>query len=588
MSTALVKQEIERFLASSEPEVLCVRGKWGTGKTYNWKTIAKASKLKDGGVALNTYAYISLFGVNSLGDIKMQIVQATVPRSSIGEPNPSNRWIALWDKMETTVKKTVTWGVSALGKNQFEAAMAAMSVTIERQIICIDDLERKGSGISTADVLGLISYFKEEKQCKVAILLNDEMLVEDDKRAFASYLEKVVDVNLLFAPTAKESAAIAIRGTDTTSERVRENCVALGIENVRVISKILRLVRLIEPMLKDYEPRVFEGVVDSLVLFGWSHHEPKIAPSLDFLYKYGRIGWDDKLEKTFTEQETGWRNMIDPYPFHHIDEFDQELIKGVSSGYFEPDAVTRHSAELHSSIKASKAMAEWQEAWDHWRYSFRSTTDEVIAYMAATFERHIQFMTNDHLNSLYDLCKRMKRDDKAQELLDFFMKANENNREAFNAFHAHYHGENFHADLKAALAKSYDGTKAKRGLEELLIKFSEGWDSDVIAELDQYSSEDMEKVFMAYEGDELKQRIMGISDLRRIGSADPARPLLIQKFNDAMRRIGKTSDINAERVERTWGVKDEPTEEDAPAAKPKRGRAKSVVLAAKGLPAKDS
>ena len=35
MSTALVEKEIERFLASPEPEVLCLRGKWGVGKTYS-------------------------------------------------------------------------------------------------------------------------------------------------------------------------------------------------------------------------------------------------------------------------------------------------------------------------------------------------------------------------------------------------------------------------------------------------------------------------------------------------------------------------------------------------------------------------
>ena len=31
MSTALVEKEIERFLASAEPEVLCMQGKWGVG-----------------------------------------------------------------------------------------------------------------------------------------------------------------------------------------------------------------------------------------------------------------------------------------------------------------------------------------------------------------------------------------------------------------------------------------------------------------------------------------------------------------------------------------------------------------------------
>lgn len=564
MSTGLVRQEIERFLASPYPEVLCVRGKWGTGKTFNWKTIAKAAKMKEGGIALSTYAYVSLFGVNSLADVKMQIVQATVPREAIGEPDTRHRWLALYDTFESGAKKAAMKAVSFLGKNQFEAAMSAMAATISRQIICIDDLERKGAGLSTADVLGLISYFREERQCKIAILLNDEVLEGDEKNAFSSYLEKVVDVSLLFAPGATESAAIAIRGTDPTSERVRENCVALGIENVRVISKIQRLVQRIEPMLKDYEPGVLEGVVDSLVLFGWSYHEPKIAPSLDFLHKYSRIAWDDKVEKTFSPQEAAWRKLLDYYPFHRVGQFDQELINGVSCGYFEGDAVTRHSAELHLSIKASKAMVEWEEAWDRWRYSFRSTADEVIAYMMRAFERNIHFMTMDDLNGLYELCKQLKRDNDAEELLGLYTKAHEKNREAFNTFHSVYHGNNLHPDLKAAFAKHYEGTKVTRGLEELLIRFGERWDPDVVAELDQYSSEDMEKVFMSYEGDELKRRITAISELRRIISAEPARPSLIQKFNDALRRIGKTSDINALRVERTWGVKEEVPEEGPP------------------------
>lgn len=568
MSTALVKQEIERFLASAEPEVLCVRGKWGTGKTYNWKTVAKAAKLKNGGVALNTYAYVSLFGVNSLAEVKMQIVQSTVPRKAIGEPDTTNRWLALYDTMESAGKKVAMKAVGFLGKNQFEAAMTAMSATISRQIICVDDLERKGAGLSTADVLGLISYFREEKQCKITILLNDEVLDGDERKAFASYLEKVVDVNLLFAPTAEESAAIAIRDTDAASERVRENCVALGIENVRVISKIMRLVRLIEPMLKDYEPGVFEGVVNSLVLFGWSHHEPKIAPSLEFLHKYSRIGWDSKVEKTFSAQEIGWKKLLDDYPFHRVGEFDQELIKGVASGYFEPDSVTKHSLELHLSIKESKAMAEWREAWDQWRYSFRSTADEVTDFMMETFQRNIQFMTAGDLNGLYDLCKRLKLESKAQKLLEFFTKAHEKNREAFNIFDTYNHGRDFHPELKTALTNYFDGTKLKRELDELLISFGERWDSDVVAELDQYSSDDMEQVFLTYEGDELKRRITPMAELRRTISADPARPSLIKKFNDALRRIGKTSDINAQRVENVWGVTDEQPQDDGQDVKP--------------------
>jgi hypothetical protein len=36
MSTVLIAAEIRRFLASDVPEVLCVSGMWGVGKTFTW------------------------------------------------------------------------------------------------------------------------------------------------------------------------------------------------------------------------------------------------------------------------------------------------------------------------------------------------------------------------------------------------------------------------------------------------------------------------------------------------------------------------------------------------------------------------
>ncbi len=36
MSIELVKAEIAKFLADADPMVLCIRGRWGVGKTYAW------------------------------------------------------------------------------------------------------------------------------------------------------------------------------------------------------------------------------------------------------------------------------------------------------------------------------------------------------------------------------------------------------------------------------------------------------------------------------------------------------------------------------------------------------------------------
>ena len=45
-------------------------------------------------------------------------------------------------------------------------------------IICMDDLERRGKNLSPKDVMGLISHLKEQKKCKVVLILNDEKLEE--------------------------------------------------------------------------------------------------------------------------------------------------------------------------------------------------------------------------------------------------------------------------------------------------------------------------------------------------------------------------------------------------------------------------
>ena len=58
----MLRKEIIRFLKDPTPEVLCIRGKWGVGKTYTWESLLKEVG-KD--VALQSYSYVSLFGLDT-------------------------------------------------------------------------------------------------------------------------------------------------------------------------------------------------------------------------------------------------------------------------------------------------------------------------------------------------------------------------------------------------------------------------------------------------------------------------------------------------------------------------------------------
>ena len=182
MSTKLVKEEILRFLSSSNEELLCIRGKWGTGKTWTWRDMLEVHRDK---IKLKKYAYVSLFGLNSLAQVRTQVFQNTIDTKHIGKE------VSLED-IEASAKAGWRWlkkGVAlahklGAGNDDMETALSLLALSARNQIICIDDLERKGKDLDMPDVLGYASHLKEERKCKVVLLLNEERLDDGNKVAF--------------------------------------------------------------------------------------------------------------------------------------------------------------------------------------------------------------------------------------------------------------------------------------------------------------------------------------------------------------------------------------------------------------------
>ena len=286
MSVKLVKEEIAKFLARRDAEVLCVRGRWGVGKTFAWSIgLEAAHQAKT--IQLPRYSYVSLFGVNSLDELKFAIFENVITLSNGGvvkaDVNTLDAFVSSkvgsWRKL-AKLAQSVPVVRNLIGG---DATSLVSFMTIRDQIVCIDDLERRGQKLDVGDVLGLISYLREQRACKVVFILNDEKLDDNAKKAFGTNLEKVVDVSLVYQPSATKSAKIAISETDDISKLITEKCIALGITNIRVIRRIVRSVRAIEPMLGEFDPEVFKTVIASIALFCWSHDQPEEAPPMEFL-----------------------------------------------------------------------------------------------------------------------------------------------------------------------------------------------------------------------------------------------------------------------------------------------------------------
>jgi hypothetical protein len=55
MSLDLIKQEVRRFLSTAEPEVVCIKGRWGVGKTFAWNGYVEEYK---NSITLPRYSYV--------------------------------------------------------------------------------------------------------------------------------------------------------------------------------------------------------------------------------------------------------------------------------------------------------------------------------------------------------------------------------------------------------------------------------------------------------------------------------------------------------------------------------------------------
>jgi hypothetical protein len=293
MSLSKVETKISDFLSTNTPEVMAIKGAWGVGKTYTWYKLSLLAKEKKQ-IALKKYSYVSLFGINSLETFKSAIFENLISTNLIGtvanletlKNNYSNEGLISLSKKSWSIL-----GETSFLKGFSSAINSFSFLTIRETIICIDDLERRGDSLQIKDVLGLISLLKEQRKCKIVILVNDGEIGIDD---YIKYREKVIDIEIEFAPTSSESALIAFDSNWNAYETTKECSTKLNIKNIRLLKKIERLVSEAEKYWLGKEPEIRQQFVSSLSLFAFSHYEQsnnKTAPPLDFILNLGYDAW---------------------------------------------------------------------------------------------------------------------------------------------------------------------------------------------------------------------------------------------------------------------------------------------------------
>lgn len=152
-----------------------IKGEWGIGKTYFLRKKYLCDK---------KHIYISLFGLDSIEEIKIEIYSKLnkvlnfiknginrIKGSSINLPFTSISIPYLENDIEKAIEK---------------------KCKKEKFIIVIDDLERKSSNIKMEAILGIIESISNIKNLLIIVVANENKITEKEKSIYLNFSEKVI------------------------------------------------------------------------------------------------------------------------------------------------------------------------------------------------------------------------------------------------------------------------------------------------------------------------------------------------------------------------------------------------------------
>jgi len=245
MNTLQKEQRLKELLENNirtekNGTVIAITGSWGIGKTFFWrsfldKQLSDERVYKKDNVFNRKYAYVSLFGLESLSDLRTQIY------SSI-ESYHSSIEVPKWIKSLPSIFKDTR--ITQLGINApVKLIDSLMFAQVKDAIICFDDFERMSNKLDVKDVMGLANYLKLEKNCQIILILDEDKTEAENKNKYGDYKEKLVDETIILnsvEPLIRENT----KGIDEKLINLMiDFAEKLEIHNFRFFQKVIKLFR---------------------------------------------------------------------------------------------------------------------------------------------------------------------------------------------------------------------------------------------------------------------------------------------------------------------------------------------------------
>lgn len=558
MSVKTAEAVMAKFLTGETSQVLALTGAWGVGKTFAWNTVLRKVGAK---AKPSNYAYVSLFGITSMAQLRTAIMVKAQAVDQLDKP--LGILSADRDWLKRIGPEAKNWGANlmglfgggAIGKGLNFAIETLAPFVVKDTIVCLDDFERL-KAVTAEEILGLVSELKEEHRCKIVLIFNAGELAKNlaMKDSYATYKEKVIDVEVSFAPTAMEAFDLAFEDGFPNRALIFSHVQDLGVTNIRILRKMQSALSTIVAAIGSVHADVTVQAISTTVLLCWCAYAPESAkPKIEDIGTWNDLLWGSKdpTGAPAAPEAVEWAKRFKAYGFQAVDELDIAIAKCVARGYVEDSGLLDAAGDEDKAAKARELDNDFSDAWAIFHNSFADDADEFVRKVFESAKRAAPHMSPMNLDSTVRVLRELEQSNLASDLIGAYVESHEDRPYTFDLAASRTNGRVEDEEVKERFIRAHMALVALPTLEDAALSIGKntGWNNQHIEALGKATIDDFYELFIRSHGNDHHDLVKGCLIA---GSPETQRGIR-EKATEALKRIGATSALNAERV-KAFGI----------------------------------
>lgn len=523
------KEALVKILSDHSYKVVALSGKWGAGKTHLWDTVKK--ELSKPVSSAPEPIFISIFGAKTSNDLKLKLLQA----GSIANDGKYKEFVGAGASLIKGVAGKFIPGLAV-----DELVLLSLPKLLGGRLVVIDDVERKHKNLDIDEVLGFINEYSENHKTRFLLLLNTDKL--EDGSIWKNLHEKVVDIELRLQPTPAESFDIASTGSEFRYlSFAREAIVALGVTNIRVIRRILRVLSELIECYGELDDYVQKQTIPSAVLLTAIHYRGVASEiTSDYVLKYNYIRKTMSRTKG-SEDNPAWDDVIKSLGISSCGEYEFVVQDYLQTGIADRNKLDglmfKHQASLERRQVQEKVRAFYESFF--WDPQFDTETAKGFGEF---FTGNVKRISGSDASDIAKALSELGCVSESEQLIKVWVAENESGSvsgvsERFSM------SQELHPEIEALNSRIRDRQYPPLELEEAInrVRCNNSWGERELISFQQSTPAQYEEIIKKLRGGELGKFVSGNFSLMQVSGL--GRELLhgLENFKLACGSIVKSS-----------------------------------------------